>query len=63
MPKLLRTLFTRADPVTNVIVEQAKAGSAAQVAASNRLQDTIAELLDRNDNLTFRRRHVQKSGS
>jgi hypothetical protein len=63
MPKLLRTLFTRADPVMDALVERTKAQSAETVAASNRLHATITELLDRNDTLTFRRQNDASKAS
>lgn len=59
MPKLLRILFTRADPAMDEAVERAKIVSAETVEASSRLHDTIKELLDRNDTLTFRRSNAQ----
>ena len=57
MPRIIRTLFTRADPVMDALVERAKAQSGETVAASNRLHATISELMDRNDTLTFRRQN------
>jgi hypothetical protein len=54
MKRILTTLFTRKDAKRDQIVATAAAQSAVVVSASKRLQDTIGELMDRNDHLTFR---------
>lgn len=54
MRHVLVTLFTRKDPKRDQLLETSNTQSAELKTASQRLQDTISELIDRNDIMTFR---------
>lgn len=61
MRQVLTTLFTRRDPVKDLIVARVELVNAAQTRATDRLNSTIGALLERNDTLTFRGRNAQKA--
>lgn len=54
MRHVLTTLFTRRDTRREELVAAANEQSVTLVSAAKRLQDTIGELMERNDDLTFR---------
>lgn len=55
VPRLLRTLFTRADPATDHLAREAQRTAIEAGQASDRLMATLHDMLDRNDTLKLRR--------
>lgn len=61
MRHLLTRLFTKNDAATVALIEAASNTGTDVTVASERLQKTIDELMDRNDALTFRGRNAKST--